>query len=133
MVRDITLYIHNLPIDCASKGLLSCVAELKLKGRTVQPGYKELAKWISRSRRTVATCLNTLELMGYLRRKRRGKKLTNVYYLAHFLWGLLTNGRSIPKRYAKEKPDDLIGLERAKDLFSELYAALDKRRRKPVC
>lgn len=123
VIKNPSLYVLSLPLDGPAKGILSGITSIRLRGGHAQPGYLELARWISRSTKTVARALQELEAKGYLKRKRRGKKLTNVYFLGHFLYRLLTAGRRILSRHEERSAQEPLSPERAHELFAELYRA----------
>lgn len=90
--------IHNLPLGPAEKVILTGIASLHRDNLPPCPSYKDLGRWIGRSRRIVHKVLNSPELKRYLVRKRRGFKQTNIYYLVSWLWRIVKGKAARPTR-----------------------------------
>ena len=123
MIHNPTLYGLNLPLRGSAKILLNGFVSIRLRGHTAQPGYRELARWLSASTKTVARALRDLEARGYIVRRRRGKKLTNVYFIGHFLYRLLTAGRKIRARRVETTQRPTLDRRELGSLFATVYAA----------
>ena len=82
------------PDPLAGKILMQ-VASTVLCGRVFQPSLEALGRMHGRSARSIARAVGALEAAGFVEVIQRGKKLSNVYRLALWLWRRLT-GRDGP-------------------------------------
>lgn len=126
LVADLVLYLHHFPLEPTEKLILEGIVTLRVRGRMVQPRWVEMATWIQRTTRTVARALAVLEDDGLIQRRRRGKRLSNLYFIGRRLWRYLMRGR----RWKREKEDKHAEVpltpERAKELFNGLLAGLPR-------
>ena len=98
-VRHQVLYAASMKIhrkgstrpDSLAGRALILIASMCLTAKTCQPGRRALGRMFGRSERSIARSLRALVDAGYIVRRRRGRKLTNVYRLAKALWRALTN------------------------------------------
>lgn len=124
MIANPTIYLWSFPLEPTEKVILEGIASIRFRGRVAQPGVKELARWINRSTRTVFRVLAELEKNGLVKRIRRGKKLTNVYYLAMKLWGRLIAGRQVRRERADKRAEVPASPERLRAFVEELKGAI---------
>jgi DNA-binding transcriptional ArsR family regulator len=89
-VNNLTLYIESMSLSSPAKLFLLGVASIRLRNRLCQVSQKEWGKLLSRSRRTVCYAIKELKEKNLIKIVRRGKKLTNLYFLAHWLYKMLT-------------------------------------------
>jgi len=87
------------PDPLAGKILMQVAATI-LCGRTFKPSLGALGRMHGRSTRTIARAVEALEGAGFVETIQRGKKLSNVYRLAMWLWRRLTgrDGPTPPRR-----------------------------------
>ena len=97
MIHSPELYINALPYSGDLKTILHAVAYCELRGRRSQMSWNKLCQYIGKSRRTLAKLMKTEAFAQCLKKIRRGKKQTNLYYLASWLKERLTKGRSVPR------------------------------------
>jgi hypothetical protein len=90
------LFIDALPYSGDLKVILHQIAGFRLRGRRAQMSWTHMCRSIGKSRRTLAKLHKTRQFSEVIRKIRRGKKQTNLYYLASWLWERLRHGRRIP-------------------------------------
>lgn len=126
VVGNFVLYLHSFPLEPTEKIVLEGIASIRFKHKRAQPGWKEMGVWIHRSTRTVARVISSLEAQGMLRRVRRGKKLTNIYFIAARLWRRLIAGRKITHERADKHAQIPIDREKTRELLRQLSESLGK-------
>ena len=97
MIHSPDLYIDSLSYTGDLKVILHQIARFRLRGRRAQMSWKHLMQSIGKSRRTLAKLLKSEKFREVVKKIRRGKKQTNLYYLADWLWNRLTVGRKVPR------------------------------------
>jgi len=102
------IYAPAIYFGCLSAGtgvrlLVAGVAERALAGQVFSPSQAKLGQLYHRDARTIRRWLKVGVERRWLRVVRRGRKLTNVYRLARWLWGRLTG------RHEARIPDELQG------------------------
>ncbi len=97
LVTEVSLFLSSLPLRANPTVILLNIAQLRLRGRRVHMGHRTMTGWLMRTRFTVIRTLALLEEKDYIIRVRRGKKLTNLYFLSKRIWAWLTQGRRVPK------------------------------------
>lgn len=106
MIKNPTLWIASFHLPASEKAVLQLIVSIHCTSGICRPGYRKLAQWISRDERTVGRALRSLKQRGLLFAKRRGKKLTNVYYIAHFLWKQLVCDERRRQPLPERRPPD---------------------------
>ena len=96
MIKSPALYIDALPYNGDLKVILRQIADFRLRGRRAQMSWTHMQRTIGKSRRTLAKLHKSEAFLQCIKKIRRGKKQTNLYYLADWLWSRLTQGRTIP-------------------------------------
>ena len=114
MIANPTLYVNSFALNPVETVILNGIISIRLRGKKAQPGYKELALWVKRGTRTAMRSVALLQELGLLKRIRRGKRLTNIYYVAYRLWHRLIAGRKV--RREREDRHAEVPLEREKAL-----------------
>ena len=91
-------------LDPAEQKLLDLCWQFRSQGKAFYPSEAKMGQWLKRSTRQVRRYLTHLKESGLLTWKRRGKKLTNLYYLGWHVWERLTKGRKVRRgnRVSKE-------------------------------
>ncbi len=97
LVTEVSLLLSSLPLRGDPTLILLNIAQLRLRGRRVCMGHRTMTGWLRRTRYTVIRALAVLEAKDYIIRVRRGKKLTNLYFLSRRIWAWLTLGRKVPR------------------------------------
>ena len=97
LVTEVSLLLSSLPLRADATVILLNVAQLRLRGRRVCMGHRTMTGWLRRTRYTVIRALAVLETKDYIIRVRRGKKLTNLYFLSKRIWAWLSQGRKVPR------------------------------------
>lgn len=97
LVTEVSLLLSSLPLRANPTVILLNIAQLRLRGRHVRMGHRTMTGWLRRTRYTVIRALAVLEEKDYIIRVRRGKKLTNLYFLSKRIWAWLTQGRKVPR------------------------------------
>ena len=97
LVTEVSLLLSSLPLRADATVILLNIAQLRLRGRRVCMGHRTMTGWLRRTRYTVIRALAVLETKDYIIRVRRGKKLTNLYFLSKRIWAWLTLGRKVPR------------------------------------
>jgi len=119
MIHSPDLYIDSLPYNGDLKVIVHQIARFRLQGRRAQMSWKHLMRTIGKSRRTLAKLLKSDKFREVVKKIRRGKKQTNLYYLQDWLWSRLTTGRRVPRvrdpqgeeqRPASREPSQLMAL-----------------------
>jgi hypothetical protein len=64
--------------------------------------------------------------------KRRGKKMSNVYYLGRDLWRTLMKGRRLPGEVVEHKKEARVSREEARRLLAGIVADLGSRNVRPA-
>lgn len=126
MIANVTLYLHSCNLEPTETIILEGIVSIRLRGKRAQPGWREMAKWIHRTPRTVARTISHLEGLGLMRRIRRGKMLTNIYFVAARLWRRLIAGRKIPHERADKYAEIPMEREKAQALLRELAESVGK-------
>jgi hypothetical protein len=93
MIHTPDLYINSLPYRADVKTIVKSVAMIRLQRQRCQPSWNELCRWIGKSRRSLAKLMKSESFREVVVKIRRGKKQTNLYYLAPWLWQRLIVGR----------------------------------------
>jgi DNA-binding MarR family transcriptional regulator len=93
-----------------------------LTGKVCQPGRKALGRMLGRSPRSVGRSIAALVSAGYISRRRRGKKLTNVYRLTKALWARLTNHQVREPRQTSRPTGMQMELRAVLDRLSARFA-----------
>ena len=97
LVTEVSLLLSSLPLRADATVILLNIAQLRLRGRRVCMGHRTMTGWLRRTRYTVIRALAVLETKDYIIRVRRGKKLTNLYFLSKRIWAWLSQGRKVPR------------------------------------
>lgn len=97
LVTEVSLLLSSLPLRGDPTLILLNIAQLRLRGRRVCMGHRTMTGWLRRTRYTVIRALAVLEAKDYIIRVRRGKKLTNLYFLSKRIWAWLSQGRKVPR------------------------------------
>ena len=97
LVTEVSLLLSSLPLRADATVILLNIAQLRLRGRRVCMGHRTMTGWLRRTRYTVIRALAVLEAKDYIIRVRRGKKLTNLYFLSKRIWAWLSQGRKVPR------------------------------------
>ena len=97
MIHSPDLYIDSLPYCGDIKVILHQIAHFRLHGRRAQMSWKNLCRSIGKSHTTLAKLMRSEKFREVVKKIRRGKKQTNLYYLADWLWSRLTVGRKVPR------------------------------------
>lgn len=126
MIANVTLYIHQFGLEPAETLILEAIVSIRMRGKRAQPGWKEMSTWIHRSTRTVARAIGVLEGKGLMRRIRRGKRLTNIYFIAGRLWRRLIAGRKIAYERADKYAAVPIDREKTRALLKQLSESMAK-------
>lgn len=84
------LYFGCLTAPMGVRVMVAGIAECALRGRVFSPSQARLGELYHRDRRTISRWVQHATRCGWIRVLRRGKKLTNVYRLARYLWRRLT-------------------------------------------
>jgi len=84
--------------------------------------WKNLARSIGKSHTTLAKLIRSEKFRQCIKKIRRGKKQTNLYYLADWLWSRLTVGRKVPRVKNPQGEEQLPELREPSKLM-ELFAA----------
>ncbi len=124
MIANPTVYVNSFALEPVDKVILNGIISIRLRGKKAQPSWREMSVWTSRTTRTVARALHNLEELGLLKHRRRGKRLTNIYWIAYSLWRRLIAGRKLRKAPVVEATNEPIEEERAKELFRSILAKL---------
>lgn len=122
MIKNVDLYIASLGLQASAQVILKAFCAIRMHGKTCQPAQRSMSCWIRSSVRTVQRMIGTLLAKGYIVKRRRGKKLTNVYYIASFLWRLLTAGRHVVTHNVKTTERPTRDRRELRDLFHETFA-----------
>jgi len=96
MIYSPDLYIDSLPYRSDIKVIVHQIAFFRLHGRRAQMSWKHIMRTIGKSRRSLAKLLKSEKFIEVVKKIRRGKKQTNLYYLQGWLWERLTKGRIVP-------------------------------------
>lgn len=88
-------YFFSLPVSPTSKAILFQLSSFLFAGKVAKPGQKWLAAKLGRHRRTVIRAVQELERAHVIRKVRRGKGLTNLYFLAKRVWSRLAGGKRL--------------------------------------
>lgn len=96
MIHSPSAYIDSLPYRSELKVLLQAIARYRLAGRRAQFSWLKQRQWLGRSLQFVANVHASKGFAECIKKIRRGKKQTNLYYLQGWLWERLTKGRKIP-------------------------------------
>ncbi len=96
MIHSPTAYIDSLPYRAEIKIIVQAIARYRLAGRRAQFGWHKQRQWLGRSLQYVANVHKSKGFNECVRKIRRGKKQTNLYYLQGWLWERLTKGRKVP-------------------------------------
>jgi hypothetical protein len=105
MIHSPDLYIDSLPYCGDIKVILHQIAHFRLHGRRAQMSWKNLARSIGKSHTTLAKLIRSEKFRECIKKIRRGKKQTNLYYLQDWLMAKLRNGRIIPgEKYPQGEP-----------------------------
>lgn len=122
MIFSPDLYIDSLPYRADIKVIVHQIAHFRLQGRRAQMSWINLCRTIGKSHTSLGKLMNSEKFRECIKRIRRGKKQTNLYYLKEWLWNRLTVGRKVPhvktpggeeQRPERREPSKLM----------ELYAA----------
>jgi hypothetical protein len=122
----------HLPDPLAGKLLLQIAATVLCK-RICQPSLWALGQMHGRSGRSIRRSIAALQAAGLIDVIQRGKKLSNVYRLARWLWARLTGRdlrRTPPRPGMARLGDELEGViaaARAKWAAAQGEAALARR------
>jgi hypothetical protein len=84
--------------------------------------WKNLARSIGKSHTTLAKLIRSEKFRQCIKKIRRGKKQTNLYYLADWLWSRLTVGRKVP-RVKNPQGEEQLPERREPSKLMELFAA----------
>ena len=131
-IENLNLYIASIPSlngDC--KTILSTLLEIKLKGGIAKPSYNTMAKWIGRSIATVTRCIRKLIHEGWIKRTRRGKKLTNIYTINRSLWWRALDGyegekRGIGQSKKTKKEPQMTPDQQALEIYGDYMTELER-------
>jgi hypothetical protein len=96
MIHSPDLYIDSLPYRSDIKVILHQIARFRLHGRRAQMSWANLCRTIGKSHESLARLMRSEKFRECIKKIRRGKKQTNLYYLQPWLWSRLTEGRRIP-------------------------------------
>lgn len=96
MIHSPDLYIDALPYRSDIKVILHQIAHFRLRGRRAQMSWKHLCRTLGKSHESLARLMRSEKFKECIKKIRRGKKQTNLYYLAGWLWSRLTKGRQVP-------------------------------------
>lgn len=124
MITNPTIYVNAFGLEPIETVILNGIISIRLRGNKCQPGWREMAVWIHRSTRSVARAVATLEERGLLKHRRRGKRLTNIYWIAYSLWRRLIAGRRARKEPVVKETNEPINAERAKAFYAGLLQSL---------
>lgn len=131
MIQFPAIYTAKYQLDPVAKQLLDLIWDVRRTGATFKPGQRKLAEWLRRNARTIQRALVQLRKAGLIWWKRRGRKLTNVYYLAHHLWQTLTHGRRRGRQPGDTREDRPVTAEQAQLALAGIIAELESRRKSP--
>ncbi len=124
MIQLPVMFTTRYSLDPGEQKLLDLTFEVCRRGNCFHPGQDTLARWLNRSTRQVQRYLTHLRELQLIFWKRRGKKLTNAYYVGGALWRVLTKGRRIPGAVTEHKKEAPVGREEAKRLLAGILASL---------
>ena len=114
-IINLNLYVSSLPITMKLRTgevvtrphmsgncntILCALINMKLNDQEAQPSYGALASLIGGSVRTAIRCMDTLVRSGYVEKRRRGCRRTNLYRIDLRLWKRLIVGL---KQFKKTK------------------------------
>ena len=120
LVTEVSLLLSSLPLRGDPTLILLNIAQLRLRGRRVCMGHRTMTGWLRRTRYTVIRALAVLETKDYIIRVRRGKKLTNLYFLSKRIWAWLSQGRKVPRLVRGNHDKGQISEEDQAALFAQL-------------
>jgi hypothetical protein len=96
MIHHPDTYIDSLPYSGDIKIIIHQIARFRLAGRRAQMSWAYLCRSIGTSHTTLAKIIKSEKFLQVIKKIRRGKKQTNLYYLQPWLWSRLTKGRVTP-------------------------------------
>jgi len=96
MIEMPNAFINCCPGNGDVKTIVNMIAYFRLRGRRAQFSWTKQCQWIGKSRRTLAKLHKSEAFLTCVKKIRRGKKQTNLYNLAPWLWERLKYGRRIP-------------------------------------
>lgn len=120
LVTEVSLLLSSLPLRAGPTVILLNIAQLRLRGRRVCMGHRTMTGWLRRTRWTVIRALAVLEDKDYIIRVRRGKKLTNLYFISRRIWAWISQGRKIPRLDQRNPGRDSIGEEDRAALWAQI-------------
>jgi len=89
------MWLVSTPLPMLQRNLLVVIASIVTSGKLCAPSQERLGEMLDRSRETIGRALAALVAQRLIAAKRRGRRLTNVYRLAHRIWQAIT-GRIPP-------------------------------------
>lgn len=119
LVTEVSLLLSALPLRANATVILLNIAQLRLRGRRVCMGHRTMTGWLRRTRYTVMRALTLLEEKDYIIRVRRGKKLTNLYFISRRIWAWISQGRTVPRLTPGTRGQDSIGEEERAALMAQ--------------
>jgi len=126
MIHSPDLYIDSLPYSGDLKVILHQIARFRLQGRRAQMSWLHLCRSIGKSRRTLAKLLKSEKFLQVVKKIRRGKKQTNLYYLQPWLWERLIKGRRVPHVKSPQGEEQLPERREPSNLMALFAAELAK-------
>jgi len=120
LVTEVSLLLSSLPLRANATVILLNIAQLRLRGRRVCMGHRTMTGWLRRTRYTVMRALTLLEEKDYIIRVRRGKKLTNLYFISRRIWAWISQGRKVPRPDQAIRERDSIGEEERAALMAQI-------------
>jgi len=122
MIHHPDTYIDSLSYSGNIKIIIHQIARYRLAGRRAQMSWAFLCRSIGKSHTTLAKLLKSEKFLQVVKKIRRGKKQTNLYYLQSWLWDRLTKGRSVP-RVKEPQGTEQLPESRAPSKLLELFRA----------
>ena len=128
MIHSPDLYIDSLPYSGDLKVIIHQIARFRLRGHRAQMSWLHLCRSIGKSRRTLAKLMRSEKFKQVVTKIRRGKKQTNLYYLASWLWDRLTVGRKKPSAIERQASPS-APFTRAPSVLMGLFAEAIRKQR----
>jgi hypothetical protein len=132
MINLPSMYTTRYGIDPGEQKLLDLTFEVRRRGNCFHPSQDTLAKWLNRSTRQIQRYLCHLRDLQLMFWRRRGKKMSNVYYLGRDLWRTLMKGRRLPGEVSQHKETSPVSRDEAKRLLAGILAGLGKGHGRPA-
>jgi hypothetical protein len=132
MIHSPALYIDSLAYSGDIKVIVHQIARFRLQGRRAQMSWLHLCRSIGKSRRTLAKLMKSEKFLQVIKKIRRGKKQTNLYYLQPWLWDRLKKGRSVSRVKNPQGEEQRPERREPSQLFAMFEAEIRKKRQGTV-